>query len=77
MELLRLPPRRNTVKQAQEDICACFRLFWLFFTAIKPAFKMAWGTARIIASVLFAIAVPMLIVCLLFAAAFGPLETCV
>lgn len=40
---------------------------WLFFKAIGLAFKVAWGTTRVIASVLFAIAVPMLIGCLLFA----------
>ena len=40
---------------------------WLFFKALGLAFRMAWGTARIIASVLFSIAVPLLIACLIFA----------
>lgn len=40
---------------------------WLFFKAIGLALKVAWGTTKIIASVLFAIAVPTLIGCLLFA----------
>lgn len=40
---------------------------WLFFKAIGLAFKAAWGTAKIIASVLFAIAVPMLVLGLIFA----------
>ena len=63
---------------------------WLFFKAMGLAFRMAWGTAKILASVLFAIAVPMLILCLVFAGglllllplaligiAFGVLRTCV
>lgn len=63
---------------------------WLFLKAIGLAFKVAWGAAKIIASVLFAIAVPLLIVCLLFAGgvillvpvaliaiAFGLLKTCI
>ena len=63
---------------------------WLLFKAVGLAFKVAWGTTKIIASILFAIAVPMLVVCLLFAggvvllvpvgligAAFGLLKKCV
>lgn len=40
---------------------------WLFFKALGLAFRMAWGAAKIAASVLFAIAVPLLVVCLVFA----------
>ena len=40
---------------------------WLFFKAIGLALRMAWGTAKIIASLLFIIAVPLLFVCLAFA----------
>lgn len=63
---------------------------WLFFKAIGLAFKVAWGAAKIAASILFALAVPMLIGCLLFAGgvillvpvaligiAFGLLKKCV
>lgn len=63
---------------------------WLFFKTVGLAFRMAWGTAKIIASVLFAVAVPLLIVCLVFAGgvvlllplaligiAFGLLKACV
>lgn len=39
---------------------------WLFFKAIGLAFKATWGIAKVIASVLFAIAVPMLVLCVLF-----------
>lgn len=62
---------------------------WLFFKAIGLAFRVAWGTTKIIASVLFAIAVPLLFVCLAFAGgilillplalvglAFGLLKAC-
>lgn len=64
--------------------------FWLFFKALGLAFRMAWGTAKIIASVLFSIAVPLLIACLIFAGgivlllplalvgiAFGLLKACI
>lgn len=40
---------------------------WLFFKAIGLAFRAAWGAAKIVASLLFAVAVPLLIVCLVFA----------
>lgn len=63
---------------------------WLFFKAIGLAFKVAWGAAKIAASLLFAIAVPMLVLCLVFAGgilllvpvaliaiAFGILKACI
>lgn len=63
---------------------------WLFFKAIGLAFRVAWGAAKIIASLLFALAVPMLVLCLVFAGglillvpvaliavAFGLLKACV
>lgn len=40
---------------------------WLFFKALGLAFKTAWGAAKIIASILFTVAVPLLICCLIFA----------
>lgn len=40
---------------------------WLFFKAIGLAFRVAWGTTKIVASLLFTLAVPMLVLCLLFA----------
>ena len=62
---------------------------WLFFKAVGLAFRMAWGTAKIIASILFAVAVPLLVLCLVFAGgvvlllplalvgiAFGLLKAC-
>ena len=40
---------------------------WLFFKAIGLAFRVAWGTTKLLASLLFAVAVPMLIAGVLFA----------
>ena len=40
---------------------------WLFFKALGLAFKVAWGSAKSVASLLFAVAVPMLVGGLLFA----------
>ena len=64
--------------------------WWLFFKAVGLAVRVAWGTAKIIASVLFAVAVPLLVLCLIFAGglflllplaligiAFGVLKACI
>ena len=40
---------------------------WLFFKALKLTFKVAWGAARIAATLLFVIAAPLLVLCLIFA----------
>ena len=40
---------------------------WIFFGSIRLMFKVAWGLAKILAVVLFLIALPTLIGCLLFA----------
>ena len=39
---------------------------WLLVKAIGLAFKLTWGMAKIIASILIVLAMPLLIVCLLF-----------
>ena len=62
---------------------------WLFVKAIGLTFRVTWGLAKIIAVILFALAVPALFVCLLViggaailipvalvAAAFGILKAC-
>jgi len=72
------------------EILLTIAFCWLFFKAIGLALRMAWGTAKVIASLLFAIAVPLLFVCLAFAGgivillplalvglAFGLLKACV
>ena len=63
---------------------------WLFFKAVGLAFHMAWGTAKIVVSLLFTVAVPLLVLCLMFAGgvilllplaligiAFGVVKACV
>ena len=40
---------------------------WFFFGAIKLAFRITWGAAKITATVLLALAAPILILCLIFA----------
>lgn len=49
------------------EILTVILFCWLFFKALGLAFRVAWGTTKILASLLFALAVPLLIVCLLFA----------
>ena len=39
---------------------------WLSIKAIGLAFKLTWGVAKMIASILMILALPFLIVCLLF-----------
>ena len=71
------------------DVLLVIMFCWLFFKAVGLAFRMAWGTAKILASLLFAVAVPLLVLCLIFAggivlllplalvgAAFGLLRAC-
>ena len=63
---------------------------WLSFKLLGRFFRMAWGIAKLIATLLFVIALPMLVLCLLFAGgmlllvplglialAFGILKACV
>ena len=39
---------------------------WLLTKAIGLAFKLTWGMVKIVASILMVLALPLLIVCLLF-----------
>ena len=39
---------------------------WLLIKTIGLAFKLTWGLAKIVASILMVLALPLLIVCLLF-----------
>ena len=40
---------------------------WLFFKALGLAFRVTWGITKLVASLLFAVALPLLVGCLLFA----------
>ena len=63
---------------------------WLFFKGLGLMLTLTWGAAKLFASLLFALALPALVVCLLFAGgvllflplaliglAFGLLKACV
>lgn len=39
---------------------------WLLVKAIGLAFRLTWGAAKVIASILMAMALPMLVICLVF-----------
>ena len=49
------------------DIAVIILCAWLFIKGIGLAFKITWGIAKIIATVLLILAAPSLIVCLVFA----------
>lgn len=72
------------------DLVIVILFCWLFFKALGLAFRLAWGVTKIAVSVLFAIAVPMLVSMLflagglllliplaLVAIAFGILKACI
>ena len=40
---------------------------WLGFKVLKLTLKVAWGTTKIVASILFGLAIPALVLCLIFA----------
>ena len=49
------------------EILVTILSLWLFIGSIRLAFKLAWSTTKIVASVLLALAAPILILCLIFA----------
>ena len=72
------------------EILVTIAFIWLFIKVIGLTFKVAWGLAKIVAVILFALALPTLIGCLLLAggvallipialvgAAFGILKACI
>ena len=72
------------------ELLVLITFIWLFFKTIGLAFKVTWGLAKVIAVILFALAVPSLIGCFLIAGglallipialvgtAFGILKACV
>lgn len=71
------------------DILLLALFVWLFVKALGLAFRVAWGAARVAATVLFVLALPLLALCLVFAGgllllvpitvlaiAFGILKAC-
>lgn len=72
------------------ELLILFLFVWLFAKAIGLALRVTWGFAKVLAVILFVLAVPALIGCLLVAgglalllpvaligAAWGILKTCV
>lgn len=49
------------------DILLVVLFLWLLIKAVKLALRVAWGTTKLIASLLFVIACPVLFLCLVFA----------
>lgn len=48
------------------EILTLIVFIWLMVKAIGLAFKLTWGIAKIIASILMVFALPALIVCMVF-----------
>lgn len=48
------------------EIVTLVVFIWLMVKAIGLAFKLTWGIAKIIASILMVLALPALIVCMIF-----------
>ena len=48
------------------ELLAIVVFVWLLIKTIGLAFKLTWGMAKIVASILLVLALPLLIVCLLF-----------
>lgn len=48
------------------DVAITILCGWLFIKGIGLAFKITWGVAQIIATILLILTVPALIVCLVF-----------
>lgn len=48
------------------EILAVIAFLWLFFQAFGLLFKLAWGAVKIVASILTVLAMPLLIVLMIF-----------
>ena len=72
------------------EVLTVIVFIWLLAKTINLAFKLTWGVAKVIASILIGLAFPVLIVCLVFVGgiallvpiavigiAFGILKACV
>ena len=49
------------------EILVTVLCIWLFIKGVGLALKIAWGMAKITATILMALALPALVLCLLFA----------
>lgn len=48
------------------EILTIIIFVWLMVKAIRLAFKLTWGIAKVIASILMLFALPALIICMIF-----------
>ena len=49
------------------DILVMIAFIWLFVKVFGLAFRLTWSLAKIVAVILFTLAIPVMILCLLFA----------
>ena len=72
------------------ELLTVFIFFWLLVKAIGMELRLTWGITKVIASILIGLALPILIICLIFVGgialllplivigiAFGILKTCI
>lgn len=52
------------------EILISILAIWLLIKAIGLAFKITWGAAKIVATILMILAVPIFVVCLIFVGGF-------
>lgn len=52
------------------DILVTIAFIWLFIKVIGFLFKATWGLAKIVATILLVLALPALVLCLIFASGF-------
>ncbi len=52
------------------EILISILAIWLLIKAISLAFKITWGVAKIVATILMILAVPIFVVCLVFVGGF-------
>ena len=52
------------------ELLTLILFLWLTVKGIGLAFRLTWGAAKIAATVLMGLALPLLIICLLFAGGF-------
>ena len=52
------------------EILISILAIWLLVKAIGLAFKITWGVAKIVATILMVLAIPIFIVCLIFVGGF-------
>ena len=52
------------------EILISILAIWLLIKAVSLAFKITWGVAKIVATILMVLAIPIFIVCLIFVGGF-------